>query len=44
MHAVSLMLNRQPPVIVNKQAGVIAASQRDGGDHVIFHLAHRVYL
>jgi hypothetical protein len=39
MYAVGLMLNRQLPVIVNEQPGVIAAAKGDGGDHVILHLA-----
>ncbi len=38
MHAVRLVFNRQPPVVVDKQAGVVATSQRDSGDHVGLHL------
>ena len=39
MHAVGLVLDRQSPVIVNEQPGVIAAAKGDGGDDVILHLA-----
>ena len=39
MHAIGLVLNRQLPVIVNEQSGVIAATKGDGGDHVILNFA-----
>ena len=39
VYPVGLMLNRQLPVIVNEQPGVIAAAKGDGGDHVILHVA-----
>ncbi|SAB69118.1 Uncharacterised protein [Enterobacter hormaechei] len=38
MHAVRLVFNRQPPVVVDKQAGVVATSQRDSGGHIGLHL------
>ena len=38
MHAVSVVLNRQPPVVVDKQAGVIATPQFNGGHDVGFDL------
>lgn len=34
MDAVRLVLNSQPPVVVDKQTSVVASSQRDGGDNV----------
>ena len=38
MDAIRLMLNRQPPVIVDKQSRVIAAAQRNCRHHIGFHL------
>jgi hypothetical protein len=32
------MFYRQPPVVVDKQAGVVATPQRNGGYHVGFNL------
>ncbi|MNF05868.1 hypothetical protein D3C77_770740 [compost metagenome] len=36
--AVGIMLNRQPPIIINKQPGLIALAKGDSGGNVRLHL------
>ena len=39
MYAIRPVLNRQLPVIIDKQTRAIAAAKRDGGDNIILYLA-----